>query len=1374
MSKDELLARVAKLPPEKRRVLEERLRKKDSSKFRAQKISSKFDNHRIAHVEHEDDSCLSYAQERLWFFDKLEPQSSAYNIAMVFKIAGPLKCATLEVSLSHLMNRHDSLRTIFYEDQEGMPRQRITTSDSFALPIIILEDLDESNRVQQAAELMEQEARAPFSLETGPVARFRLIRLTEQHHWLFATFHHIIADRWSIDVFRKELTQVYMGLSRGEQSVLPVLPIRYADFIRWQRAAFTNGQLDEQLTYWKQQLAGANPFLQLPIDRPRALSESYHGGVHSVIFPYEIVKVLETLSQQHNVTLFMSLLAVFQALLFRYSGQCDMSIGTPVAGRSRVETEGLIGCFINTIVVRVNLSGNPSFSALLKHVRDVVLTGYDHQDLPFEKVVQELPPERHLSASPLFQCLFDFDHATPDVADLEGMVITQEYCETDIALFDLGLFIRRSGQGLNCTFEYNTNLFLPSTVERLGHHWQQLLQSVVDNPEMPIGQLSLLNKEERQQLLVEWNQTEQVRDPNQNVLQLIEGQAMERPAAVAVVCGEQQMSYQELNHQANQVAHYLRKQGVGPGVAVGLCVERSVEMVIALLAVLKTGGAYVPLDPTYPQERLAYILEDADVMVLVTQTTWRARLPESTTLVVSLDTEWDMIVQESDENFCSGATDDSLAYVIYTSGSTGKPKGVEIPHGAFVNLLQAMCGKLGLTSHDRWLAVTTIAFDIAGLELFGPLIAGGQVHLVSWDEALDGRRLMERLQSAKATVMQATPATWQMLRDTGWEGVSDLMMLCGGAALSRGLAEWLMPRGRALWNLYGPTETTIWSAVHRVEEVTHSIPIGQPIANTQLYVLDDFLQVLPIGVLGELCIGGRGLARGYRGRPDLTEEKFIDHPFNGSDAVRLYRTGDRVRRLPDGTMEFLGRVDHQVKVRGFRIELGEIEAVLGQHSAVKECVVVGHPNDTGEVSQLVAYIVITSEGIEAPTRQEFHQFLKATLPEYMFPSEFVVLDVFPLTPNGKIDRAQLPQKWQILEGTAETYVAPRTSLEHQLTTIWEDVLERQPIGMDDNFFDVGGHSLKAVQLFSKIEKKFGKALPLSILFKAPTIEKLCSFITHSQIDHSWTSLVPIQPNGSKPPFFLVHGVGGNVLTFANLTSILGSDQPLYGLQSVGLHSEEKIFDKIEDMAAFYLQEIQSVHPHGPYYLGGACMGGLVAFEMAQQLQGNGKDVAFLGLFDTWLPDRSEFNPYSNPRIRFLGSRLQSQIDFVKREGVKAWFPQALDKLKALPEMIHEGDVYKKEDKSEKARALVSAANFRAIKKYVPTLYNGKITYFEASARVVNPKEDTRMEWERFASGGVECFRTPASDTGDMFVFPSVQALAGHVKASLERAQNSVL
>ena len=1036
---------------------------------------------------------LSFAQERLWLFEQLYPGTPVYNIPFAFRLTGPLKLPALEQSSNELVRRHEALRTNFVTTSAGEPIQQILPASRQPLPISDLEYLPIAERAPKAAELMAAEARRPFDLTQDSLLRANLWRIAATEHLLLLNIHHIVFDAWSEDIFFRELTELYQAFLTARPARLPALPIQYADFAAWQREWLQGEVLAAQLAYWKSVLETKLPVLTLPIDHPRPPRQTFRGATYTFEIAPAVCADIRTLCQTEAVTLFMTLLAAFTTLLHRYAAQTEIVVGVPTANRTRRELEGLIGFFVNMLVLRTDVAGNPSFQELLKRVRAMTLAAYDHQDVPLEKLVEMFAPERELSRTPFFQVMFSLQNTPAPVIAMPGLTVQRIDVETNTAKFDLTLFLKETGQGLTGTLEYNTDLFETATISRMAGHFRTLLASIAAHPEGRLSELALLTEPERQQLLVAWNDTNAVYPHNQCLPQLFEAQVARTPNAFAVVYEDQQLTYGELNQRANQLAHHLRAFGVGPDVLVGICVERSVEMVVGLLGILKAGGAYVPLEPDYPQARLAFMLEDSQVTVLVTQQRLAAKFPPSAARRVWLDHMAETDAGLRAVNPCSGATGEHLAYLIYTSGSTGQPKGVQIPHRALRNCLQAMQRQPGFTAQDRLLAVTTLSFDIAGLELFLPLITGGQVIVASRDGGRDGAQLAALIAATGVTVMQATPATWRLLLAAGWHGTPGLKALCGGEALSRDLAAQLLPRVAALWNMYGPTETTIWSVIHRVESAETTIPLGQPIANTQCYILEPSLMPTPVGIPGELHLGGEGVAHGYFRRPALTAEKFIPNPFAGIGAC-LYKTGDLARYLPDGTLEFLGRRDQQVKIRGFRIELEEIEAVLATHPAIREVVVNASDTQLGD-QQLAAYLVPTPH--TPPTVDELQRFLREKLPEYMIPARFLYLDALPLTANGKIDRQALPLVGVNSLSGQTAYVAPRTPVEELIAGLWTEVMKIPAVGIHDNFFHVGGHSLLGTQIIARMCQMFRVNLPLRSLFDAPTVaglaEALCQY-----------------------------------------------------------------------------------------------------------------------------------------------------------------------------------------------------------------------------------------------------------------------------------------
>jgi amino acid adenylation domain-containing protein len=1042
---------------------------------------------------------VSFSQERLWFLSKLEPDNYAYNIVCSIRFIGKLIVKILEQSLSEIIRRHEILRTTIGET-DGRPIQVISAPRPVSLMVIDLQELCENHRDEKVSLITIEEAQRPIDLSKGPLMRFVLLKLGVDEHLLILSMHHAITDGWSFGVFTRELEALYGAYAKDQPSPLPALPIQYADFANWQREWLQRATLSAQIEYWKNKLGGDLPVLQMPIDRPRLAVQTHRGANHLFSLPMPLLEMIKKLSKRQGTTLFMTLIAAFKVLLYRYTGQTDFAVGSPIANRTRSELEGLIGFFVNTVVLRTDLSGDPRFIDFLERVKATTLEAFAHQDTPFEKVVEAVNPPRDMSYSTLFQVMFALQNFPMNVTGIPGLTLIPAAVDNGTSMFDLAFYLgeEKKGKGLTGKIEYNSDLFDAETIERMAFHFGTLLESIIANPAQHISELRLLTEAERSKLLVEWNVTEAPYPTGKTLGQLFEEQAGRTSDALAIGCHGAELTYSELNSRVNQLAGYLRGFGVGPGVFVGIYMERSVDMVVGLLGVLKAGGAYVPLDPGFPKDRLEFMLEDSGAAILITQSGMSGNLIGYGGMVVCVDSDWARIAKENVENTGIVGTPEDLAYVIYTSGSTGKPKGVQISQRAVVNFLYSMRREPGLTSADTILSVTTISFDIFGLELYLPLITGAKVVLVEREDAADGGRLIELLRKFKASVMQATPATWRLLLQAGWEGEPSLRIFCGGEALPRDLVGPLLDRCKELWNLYGPTETTIWSTVYQVKSKEDSILIGHPIANTQVYILDKSLQPVPIGVAGELHIGGDGLARGYLNRPELTAEKFIADPFNEDLKARVYKTGDLARYRPDGSIECLGRIDHQVKVRGYRIELGEIEEALGKLDEVNQCAVAVREDQPGD-QRLVAYYVAKGDG-EVST-SKWGNYLRTQLPEYMVPQHFVKLESMPLTPNGKVDRKALPKPET---GTAsdKEYIAPRTDIERTIAEIWKEVLKQDRVGVHDDFFELGGHSLLATQIMSQIDNAFNITLSLRSLFETPTVSSLAEIIAQKQIEQA--------------------------------------------------------------------------------------------------------------------------------------------------------------------------------------------------------------------------------------------------------------------------------
>jgi len=1064
---------------------------------------------------------LSFAQQRLWFLDQLQPNSALYNIPMVLRLQGNLNQGALEQSLWSICDRHEVLRTNFVTIN-GQPTQIIQTTRE-TISVVDLQDLPIQEQAEKTEQLKQKQATQPFDLAKESLIRITLVVLSETEHLLLVCMHHIISDGWSIEVFIHELTSLYNAYAQNQPANLAPLPIQYADFAIWQRQWLQGDVLQTQLNYWQNQLADAPALLSLPTDHPRPAVQSFVGAYQEFSLSPALSQALTELSRQQGATLFMTLLAAFDALLYRYTGQGDILVGTPIANRNRGEIEGLIGFFVNTLVLRTDLADNPSFSQLLTRVREVAMDAYAHQDLPFEMLVEALQPERDLSHTPLFQVAFVLQNTPKSEIAMTGLTVTDLPPENTTAKFDLTLAMVNTDDGLKGVWEYNTDLFESSTIERLSGHFLNLLGGIVANPQARISQLPLLTESETNQLLIEWNNTQVDYPQIKCIHQLFEEQAERTPDAIAVVFENQQLTYAELNDRANQLAHYLRKLGVKPDELVGICLERSLDMIVGLLAILKVGGAYVPIDPDYPQERISFMLQDTQVKIILTCESLQNSLQNHQTIVICLDKDWQQINQASLENLNSTVSADNLAYVIYTSGSTGIPKGVIVTHQA-VNRLVLNTNYIQFTPDDRVVQASNIAFDAATFEIWGALLNGAKIIIIAKSVLLSPQELALSLKENQISVLFLTTALFNQLANLVPQAFSSLRcLLFGGEAVEPKWVQEVLEKGapQRLLHVYGPTENTTFSSWYLVENVASTattIPIGKAIANTQIYLLDKNLQPVPIGVVGELHIGGMGLAKGYLNRPELTQEKFIPNPFekdevipptplnkDGNEPSKLYKTGDLARYLPDGNIEYLGRIDNQVKIRGFRIELGEIEALLNQNEDVQSACVIAREDNPGD-KRLVAYLVPQPEIIL--TIDEIRQFLKAKLPDYMVPNAFVILEALPLTPNGKIDRRALPVP--DLQSQGE-YIAPRNPIEEKLAQIWGEVLKLERVSIEDNFFELGGHSLLATQVISRCQQAFQIALPLRYLFESPTIAQLSAVILKELQTGSGLKLPAIVP-----------------------------------------------------------------------------------------------------------------------------------------------------------------------------------------------------------------------------------------------------------------------
>ncbi len=1092
---EDKLLRQARLSPERRALLD---------RLKSGKHIGEVDTQQITPRQDQGPVSLSFAQQRLWFLDQLEPGNPFYNIYVAFHLTGPLRVQALRQSLQVLIQRHESLRTTFSVENE-QPLQVIHPSIHCDLVTADLCSLLPAARHEAMQHLACDEAKKAFDLVHGPLLRTTLVRMDNEEHVLLVTMHHIISDGWSMGVFMKELAACYNTFVEDRPFPLSDLPIQYADYVLWQRQKLQKEVLDSHLQYWRKRLAQLPAPLELPADRPRPAVQTYRGGSIEIKLPLTLCEALRQLSQRTGVTLFMTLMTAFQVLLARYTGRDDIVLGTDATDRDNRETEELIGFFVNTLVVRTDLSGNPTFLELLERARTSLVEDFAHRDMPFDMLVADLQPDRHLSYSSIVQIMFDLQDTQIAEDALTDLTLSRLFIDGGTAKFDLVVDLLETNQELGGSVEFNTDLFEKETIHRLVKHWQTLLENIVSDPEQRIGDIPLLTADERQKTLVEWNDISANYPTHRSLHSLFEEQAMRTPDRVAIVYRDAQLTYEELNAHANQLAHYLQSLGVGPEVLVGIYLDRSIEMLIAILAVFKAGGAYVPLDLSYPKERLEFVLSDTQVSVILTSSAWDIAPSSVASVIVCLDTLWPALAQRSKQTPSSRQDHRQLAYIIYTSGSTGRPKGAMLSQEGMINHLYAKIDVLDLTRHDRIAQTASLGFDISLWQFLAVLLQGGSVCILSDEDVYNPSRLLRQTIVEGITTLELVPSQLRMLLDEVERMESSIpdwmnlrLMISTGEAISPLLCRrWLQRFSQVpLVNTYGATECSddVTHALIREipSEQSVNVPVGRPIANMQAYVLDPSLVPAPIGVTGHVYLGGVGVGRGYLNDTDRTATTFLPNPYGKEAGERLYHTGDLGRYLADGQIECLGRIDYQVKVRGHRVELGEIEIMLDQHPALRESVVIDREEPSGD-KRLVAYVV-TKEQQLAPTVKELREYLQKSLPDYMVPSYFLLLEMLPLTPNGKVDRRALPAPDQARTELDVAFVAPRSLAEEIITEIWVELLSVDQIGVYDNFFTLGGHSLLATQIISRIQSIFQVEVPLRCLFEAPTVDGLVNVL----------------------------------------------------------------------------------------------------------------------------------------------------------------------------------------------------------------------------------------------------------------------------------------
>ncbi|WP_414561757.1 MULTISPECIES: non-ribosomal peptide synthetase [unclassified Anabaena] len=1352
---------------------------------------------------------LAPQQKHLW---QLQQQNNqAYRSLVAIEITGNLHLTTLKTALEVVVQRHQILRTEFHcLPGMNLPLQVITDNSNIFIEYQDLSGRETHKQQQAIASLIESAKKQIFDFERSPSLQISLLTLSPFQHTLLINLPSLSADTISLHNLVTEISLAYQGLELTDE------PVQYILFSEWQNELLTAPEAEIGRAYWQQKDLSHVSGLQLPTVNQSVAQTAFYPQVLTRTIHPELAAKISAIADEFNTSESTFLLTCWQILLWRLTGVADMVVGTACDGRPEEELKETLGLFARYLPLNCHLENDFKLGEVLEELALVKNQAEDWQDcFTWEQVFQtdedlenpspNLSPARREALNlphsligkgarglgsalafsthvPFLPFCFDFFEQSRNLSTTGEVSFNLSQTYVCFDQFHVKLSFIRSDDFLVAEFHYDAGLFSATDIADLAAQYQILLESVIQNPHTAIGELTILPPAQRQHLLIDFNNTQIDFLQVQCLHQLFDHQVERTPNHIAVTHANEQLTYNQLNHRANQLAHHLQKLGVKPDVLVGICMERSLEMVVALLGVLKAGGAYLPIDPMYPQERVTFMVEDAQTPVILTQQKLISILPPHSGKTICLDTDWEAIAQENTTNPVSDVTIDHLAYVIYTSGSTGKPKGVMLPHRAICNHMLWMQQDFPLTATDKVLQKTPFSFDASVWEFYAPLLVGAQLVMAQPGGHQDSDYLVQTIVEQKITVLQVVPTLLRMLLEN--DNIQDCTSLkrvfCGGEALSVELQERFFNHLNAdLINLYGPTETCIDATFWTCQPGTAKqiVPIGQAIANTQVYILDQHLQPVPLGVSGELHIGGAGLAKGYLHRPDLTQEKFIPNPFGNG---KLYKTGDLARFLPDGNIEYLGRIDHQVKIRGFRIELGEIEALLSQYPQVRSSAVIAREDEPGN-PRLVAYIV--PQPGHTLNDSELQQYLHESLPDYMVPSAFVMLEALPLTPNGKLNRHALPAP-DTLRQVSHSYLPPRDAIELQLVNIWEDILNVRPVGVQDNFFNLGGHSLMAVRLMAQIQQQLGKNLPLATLFQHPTIAQIADVVRQDAAVSPWSPLVAIQPQGTKPPFFCVPGAGGNVLYFYHLARHLGLDQPFYGLQALGLDGESQPHTRIEDIAKDYIQAIKTVQPEGPYYLGGHSFGGQVAFEMAQQLLAVGEQVAVVVIFDTpaplpgILPERFDWD--SATWLVYLSqiiSRLCGQQLLVSYSELQSLDPEA--QLHYFQDQLTAVGLLPPETGVTQVRGLVQVFQANKQARYLPTeVYPTKIALFRASE--LHPDDaasaeidenmlpqDAAWGWSDFASTDVDVHWIPG-DHLSMIVNPHVQVLAEQLKTYFEQ------
>jgi amino acid adenylation domain-containing protein len=1301
---------------------------------------------------------LASAQERIWFHERLGDALPTYNLAYAVRLAGRLDAGALERALQGLVDRHEALRTAFVV-LDGEPVQAVQEHAELRVERVDLRDRAPRERERELARERVRLATTPLAIDRAPLVRATLVALADDEHVLLLVVHHIVFDGWSLGLLKRELAALYRAHARGERPALEPPPLQYADFAVWQRELVEGEAVAGQLARWRQRLAGTPALLELPTTHPRPAVQGFAGAQIRLSLGAAATARLERVAAEHEATPFIVAVAAYAAFLARCAGQEEVVVGTPVANRLDAEIEGAIGYFANMLALRVRVERERSFSALLGHVREVALEAYEHQDVPFERVVQEVASERSLGHAALLQAVLSFQNAPDEPLELDGLEVEVQELGTGTAKFDLSLDLRRHGDALEAIWEYRADLLDETDARALVDCWRTLLEASLEDPERAVGELALLRPEQRAAVVAAGVAPAQPFPADVTVADLVGEQARRTPDAVAVQDAARSLTYAELEAEANRLAHHLRAAGVGRGALVGVCLEPGVDVPVALLAAYRAGAGHVPLDPDLPPDRLAYMVADAGLDAVLTSSALGGTCPEAG-LRIELDREADAIAARPADAPPGPAGPDDLAYVIYTSGSTGRPKGVEIAHRPLVNLLWSARERLGFGAGDGILAVTSLSFDIAVVEHFVPLLAGGRLVVAPRRPFDDPPGLFALLARPEVTTLQTTPSLWKLLLEAGLPAGLVRRAWSGGEALPASLAAALRERVDELWNVYGPTEATIYVSVGDVfaEGVERAPSLGRALANTDLHVVDERLEAVPVNVAGELVLGGVGLARGYRGRPALTAERFVPDPFSGRPGARLYRTGDLVRRTRAGRLEFLGRIDHQVKMSGVRIELGEVEAVLRGHPALRDCVVSVWEPAPGDL-RLVAYVVPAAGGDEVDL-DELRALARSTLPPQALPGAYVVLDALPRTPSGKVDRRALPTP-EAQE--RRELVGARDALELKLLELWRAALAREDVGVTDSFFELGGHSLLALGLIEQVRRQTGRPLALDTVFRAGTVEAAAQALRGGE-GGATRSLVRLNRRAGRA-LACVHSLVGTALRYRPLASLLDGAVEVHAFQAPGVADDEPPLRRIEALADRYLPELREAWPEGPYALAGYSLGGLVAFELAARLVDAGEEVETLVLLESFAPTVDGDEDYATVAEVSLARSLGGD-----------WDAEAIAALEPEQRLAHVWEHARRRHLlppgvglDRLARHLdVVRAHLDAFAAYRPPRYPGDVVLVRSAE---GPAPDDTLGWGELVEGRVEVVQVGGTHS-TLLESPTVEAVAAELGARLARAPST--